>query len=129
MIPSTYYSHRMAMGKRKRERQPTMWATATDFPTAASHPFYTRLNQLLRQHGFDDFAEAHCATFYAATMGRPGLPPAIYFRLLLVGYFEGSIRSAASRGARRTRSRCATFWASAWKTRRPTTRRFRAHVG
>jgi transposase len=27
--------------------------------------------------------------FYAVTMGRPGLPPGIYFRLLLVGYFEG----------------------------------------
>jgi hypothetical protein len=41
------------------------------------------------RHGFDDFAEAQCATFYADTMGRPGLPPGIYFRLLLIGYFEG----------------------------------------
>jgi len=79
----------MAMGKRKRARQPTMWVTTTDFPTAASHPFYTRLNHLLREHGFDDFAEAQCTTFYAETMGRPSLPPGIYFRLLLIGYFEG----------------------------------------
>jgi len=43
--------------------------SATDFPAAASHPFYTRLNQLLREHGFDDFAEAQCARFYADTMG------------------------------------------------------------
>jgi hypothetical protein len=41
-----------------------MWVTTTDLPTAASHPFYTRLNQLLHEHGFDDFAEAQCATFY-----------------------------------------------------------------
>src|SRR5947207_15965031 len=61
----------MAMGKRKRDRQPTMWVTTTDLPTAASHPFYIRLNHLLREHGFDDFAEARCATFYADTMGRP----------------------------------------------------------
>lgn len=54
-----------------------MWVTTTDFPTAASHPFYTRLNQLLRQHGFDDFAEAQCALFYAETIGRPSLPPGI----------------------------------------------------
>src|SRR5258707_986407 len=47
------------------------------------------LNQLLREHGFDDFAEAQCATFYAEIMGRPGLPSGIYFRLLLIGYFEG----------------------------------------
>jgi hypothetical protein len=79
----------MAMGKRKRDRQPAMWVTTTDLPTAASHPFYRRLNQLLRDHGFDDFVEARCAGFYAETMGRPGLPPGIYFRLLPIGYFEG----------------------------------------
>ena len=79
----------MAMGTRTRDRQPTMWVPTTDLPTAASHPFYRRLNQLLREHGFDDFVEAQCAGFYAETMGRPGLPPGIYFRLLLIGYFEG----------------------------------------
>jgi hypothetical protein len=51
-----------------------MWIPATDLPTAASHPFYRRLNQLLREHGFDDFVEAQSAGFYAETMGRPGLP-------------------------------------------------------
>jgi hypothetical protein len=80
---------RMAMGKRKRDRQPPIWVTITDLPTAASHPFYRRLNQLLHEHEFDDFAEGQCATFYADTLGRPGLPPGIYFRLLLIGYFEG----------------------------------------
>jgi transposase len=91
----------MAMGKRKRDRQPTMWMATTDFPTAASHPFYTRLNQLLREQRFDEFAEAQCAGFYADTLGRPGLPPGIYFRLLLIGYFEGidSERGIAWRAA------------------------------
>jgi transposase len=91
----------MAMGKRKRARQPRMWVTTTELPTAASHPFYTRLNQLLHEHGFDDFAEAQCATFYAETMGRPGLAPGVYFRLLLIGYFEGidSERGIAWRAA------------------------------
>jgi Transposase domain (DUF772) len=56
---------------------------------AASHPFYARPNQLLREQGLDDFAEAQCAPFYADTMGRPSLTPGIYFRLLLIGYFEG----------------------------------------
>jgi transposase len=79
----------MSMGKRKRARQPAIWVMTTDLPTASSHPFYRRLNQLLREHGFDDFAEAQCASFYAETMGRPGLPPGVYFRLLLIGYFEG----------------------------------------
>jgi len=91
----------MAMGKRTRDRQPPMWVATTELPTAASHPFYSRLNQLLREQGFDDFAERACAEFYAETMGRPGLAPGIYFRLLLVGYFEGldSERGIAWRAA------------------------------
>jgi transposase len=91
----------MAMGKRNRHRQPAMWVTTTDLPTAASHPFYRRLNELLRDHGFDDFVESQCTGFYAETMGRPSLPPGIYFRLLLIGYFEGidSERGIAWRAA------------------------------
>src|SRR4030095_3348018 len=69
--------------------QPAMWVPMTKLPTAASHPFYRRLNQLLREHAFDDFAEAQCATFYADTIGRPGLPPGIYFRLLMIVFCEG----------------------------------------
>ena len=91
----------MSMGTRTRERQPPLWVATTELPTAASHPFYTRLNQLLRAHGFDDFTEGQCARFYADRMGRPGLAPGIYFRLLMVGYFEGldSERGIAWRAA------------------------------
>ncbi|MGH7128021.1 MAG: transposase [Planctomycetaceae bacterium] len=89
------------MGQRTRDRQPAMWVATTELPTSASHPFYARLNALLSQHRFDDFAEAQCAEFYDETMGRPGLAPGIYFRLLLVGYFEGldSERGIAWRAA------------------------------
>jgi len=53
----------MAMGKRERDRQPAMSVAIAELPTAASHPFYRRLNQLLREQAFDDFTEAQCATF------------------------------------------------------------------
>ena len=56
---------------------------------AAAHPFYERIDRILREHGFDGFVEEQCWRFYAAKMGRPSLPPAVYFRLLLIGYFEG----------------------------------------
>jgi transposase len=79
----------MAMGKRKRERQEAIWIAASDLPRPMGHPFYVRVNSLLDRHGFDAMAEAACASFYAPTMGRPGLAPARYFRLLMVGYFEG----------------------------------------
>ena len=73
----------------------------TNFPTAASYPFYTRLNQRLAEHYFDDFVEGQCQPFCAEIMGRPGLPPGMYFRLLLIGYFEGidSERGIAWRAA------------------------------
>ena len=95
------YTVPMAMGKRERDRQPTMWVATTDLPTAASHPFYARLNRMLADQRFDDFAETACQSFDADKMGRPGLPPGIYFRLLFVGYFEGldSERGIAWRAA------------------------------
>src|SRR5262249_17239801 len=49
------------MGKRKRDRHPAMWVATTGLPTAARHPFYRRLNEVLAAHGFDDFVEAECA--------------------------------------------------------------------
>ena len=80
----------MAMGTRKdRERQEMLWMSATELRATAAHPFYLRLTELLDRYGFDRFVEDVCKEFYAAKMGRPGLAPGIYFRLMLVGYFEG----------------------------------------
>ena len=76
------------MGKRKSEQAP-MWVATTDLPVSPGHPFYARLNAILDEAGFDRFAEEQCRQFYAPVMGRPSLPPGRYFRLLLVGYFEG----------------------------------------
>ena len=66
-----------------------MWVAAQDLPRTAGHPFYARLNQILDKHDFDGYVEELCQRFYAAEVGRPGLPPGRYFRLLLIGYFEG----------------------------------------
>ena len=79
----------MAIGKRKRGKQETLWIPTGEIPTPPAHPFYKRLNSILNKHGFDDFVEQVCAKFYAPKMGRPGLIPGLYFRLLLIGYFEG----------------------------------------
>lgn len=79
----------MAMGKRKKGRQDVLWVATRDLPASPGHPFYQRLNRLLESDGFDAFVEAACQRFYAPGIGRPGLPPGRYFRLLLLGYFEG----------------------------------------
>ena len=80
----------MAMGRRnRRQRQKDLWVAAVDMPKTAAHPFYRQLNKLLDEHGFDVFVEGLCERFYAPTMGRPSLTPGLYFRSLLIGYFEG----------------------------------------
>ena len=77
----------MAMGK-KRGGQPDLWLAATDLPQSPGHPFYEKLNEILRDCGFDRFCGERCAEYYAEG-GRPSIPPGTYFRLLLVGFFEG----------------------------------------
>jgi transposase len=80
----------MAMGRRrKRVRQEQLWTPTAALPVGASHPFYQRLNQILDEKRFDECVETICERFYAGEVGRPGLAPGIYFRLLMVGYFEG----------------------------------------
>jgi transposase len=81
---------RMAMGTRKqREKQEDIWIAHAELAAAPGHPFYQRLNELLEGERFDEFVEGRCAKFYAAKYGRPSLTPGIYFRSLLIGYFEG----------------------------------------
>ena len=79
----------MAMGNRSEERQAPLFVPTGDLARSPGHPFYERLNVVLSEESFDAFAEERCASFYAETMGRPSMPPGVYFRLLMVGYFEG----------------------------------------
>jgi transposase len=93
---------RLGMGtRRRRQRQEQMWIAQQGLAKGPGHPFYQRVNELLEEKRFDEFAEQECAKFYAKKMGRPSLAPGIYFRLLLVGYFEGldSERGMAWRAA------------------------------
>ena len=76
----------MALGRRKSERQPEFWVPSTDRPQSPGHPFYEQLHQVLAAAGFDTFYEAACRKFYAQKLGRPSVPPGVYFRMLLVGY-------------------------------------------
>ena len=78
----------MALGKRT-PKQPDLWLATTELPAAPGHPFYQKLNALLDEAGFDPFVEGLCQPHYADGVGRPGIPPGVYFRMLFVGYFEG----------------------------------------
>ena len=92
----------MGMGtRRRRQRQEQLWISHDELAKGPGHPFYKRVDELLEMKQFDEFAEKECARFYAENNGRPSVTPGIYFRLLLVGYFEGidSERGIAWRAA------------------------------
>ncbi len=78
----------MALGRRNDERQGELWVATPSLPVAPGHAFYVKLNEVLAERGFDEWVEELCEPYYAKR-GRPGIPPGVYFRMLLVGYFEG----------------------------------------
>jgi len=79
---------RMAMGRRESQQE-NMWVAAQALPRSPGHVFYEKLNEVLEAGGFDRFVEELCAAHYAEELGRPSIPPGVYFRMLFVGYFEG----------------------------------------
>ena len=79
----------MSMGRRKPAIQGQMFIAISDLPATAGHPFYEKLNQALRAIEFDRQVEAQCQEFYKESVGRKSIPPGVYFRMLLIGYFEG----------------------------------------
>jgi transposase len=80
----------MGMGTREgQEKQEEMWIANAELARSPGHPFYQRLNELLDGEKFDGYVESLCGKFYAPSMGRRGLVPGVYFRSLLIGYFEG----------------------------------------
>lgn len=78
----------MALGRRPEAVQAELWIARDRVRRSPGHPFYEQLNRILAQAGFDRFCEAACQKFYAEKLGRPSVPPGVYFRMLLVGYFE-----------------------------------------
>ena len=84
-IPEDYS---MAMGRRPEQAQGDFWIVRERVQCGPGHPYYERLNQFLAASGFDAFCEASCSKFYDQTLGRPSIPPGVYFRMLLIGYLE-----------------------------------------
>lgn len=79
----------MAMGRRDTERQEELFVAHDRLPKSVGHVFYLQLNRLLKEADFDGWVETLCEPHYANGKGRPSIPPGVYFRMLLVGYFEG----------------------------------------
>src|SRR6516162_8187205 len=78
----------MAMGRRLAQRQADLFIATGDLPQSPGHCFYEKLNHLLDEAHFDRYVEDLCQPYYADGLGRDSIPPGVYFRMLLVGYFE-----------------------------------------
>ncbi len=78
----------MSLGRQKSESQDELWIPTEKLARSPGSPFYGKLNEILRDERFDGYVEELCAAYYAEHRGRPGIPPGVYFRMLLVGYFE-----------------------------------------
>jgi transposase len=76
------------MKKQSRGRQETLWISHDAIASSPGHPFYEHLARVLRDEGFDALVESKCSPYYAKAKGRPSIPPGVYFRMLLIGYFE-----------------------------------------
>lgn len=85
----------MALGSQESSNQPGFWVSTEKLARGPSSPFYAKLNEILREEQFDGYLRERCAEYYAEKMGRPGIPPGVYFRMLLIGYFE---RISSDRG-------------------------------
>ena len=78
----------MALGRRKREQQEA-WVATNELPKSPGHVFYRKLNELLREADFDQFVEGLGRPYYAEEVGRPGIPPGVYFRMQQLVSFAG----------------------------------------
>src|SRR5438128_2199583 len=78
----------MSMRKRSKAKQQSLWVANQQLVAPPGHPFYKKLNELLTQEGFDAFVEETSQRFYDEKLGRPSIAPGVYFRMLLIGYFE-----------------------------------------
>jgi len=78
----------MSMKSRSQGSQETLWIAHDAIAESPGHPFYEELERVLREEGFDRFTEGECAPYYAKKQGRPSIAPGVYFRMLMIGYFE-----------------------------------------
>ncbi|MGB0716808.1 MAG: hypothetical protein ACPGXK_13075 [Phycisphaerae bacterium] len=110
----------MALGKRIRGEQ-NQWVATYDLPKSPGHHFYDKLNGVQEEAGFDEHVEGICEPYYSDGRGRPGVPPGVYFRMLLIGYFEG--RNVGSPGVVPTACHSVRRSATPSRTRHPIIRR------
>jgi len=89
--------------KQREEQQDEMWVSWQAVKDrSGAGAFYGKLHDLLEKHSFGDQVRKLAESSYNQSgYGRPGIDPEVYFRMLMVGFFEelGSERAIAARCA------------------------------
>ena len=90
--------------KKTPEEAPTLWIATSELPVTPAHSFYQKLDAVLTECQFGDEVRRLAAPYYemdAAKGGQPGIDPEVYFKMLMVGFFENlaSERAIAARCA------------------------------
>lgn len=89
--------------KKEPPAQQTLWISTSEIVSTPANAFYARLDRALEANGFPQQVRDLCRPFYAerGEGGRPGIDPVVYFKMLLVGFFENlsSERAIAARCA------------------------------
>jgi transposase len=88
--------------EKKKAAQPEFWIAADQVVGAAGSGFYAKLEETLESFGFAAKVRAMCASAYNQSgIGRPGIDPVVYLKMIMVGFFEDlpSERAIAARCA------------------------------
>ena len=87
---------------KKKAAQSEFWIPADQVVSSAKSGFYAKLEETLESFGFATKVRALCAPAYDKSgVGRPGIDPVVYLKMIMVGFFEDlpSERAIAARCA------------------------------
>ena len=87
---------------KKKAAQSEFWIPADQVVSSAKSGFYAKLEETLESFAFAAKVRALCAPAYDESgVGRPGIDPVVYLKMIMVGFFEDlpSERAIAARCA------------------------------
>ncbi len=79
----------MALGRRNGARQGEFWVATHQLPTSPGHVFYEKPRTSFWRKGSSMSGSRNVCESYSCQTRASWIPPGVYFRMLLAGYFEG----------------------------------------
>ena len=86
--------------RKEPEKQREFWIETRRLPKLSAGGFFRKVEEVLAEIGFGEEVHRLCRAAYSQRSdGRPGIDPVVYFKMLMVGFFENlpSERAIAAR--------------------------------